>query len=79
MKTILALLSLLAVEAHAQNAPATIRNPYPNYWCRDLPQHIRHSPIAVPCPSRPQPQPVLQPSPNDPPLDIQKRTTELTK
>mgnify|MGYP003338916087 CR=1 FL=1 len=79
MKIILALLSVISFEAVAQNAPATIRNPYPNYWCRDLPQHIRHSPIAVPCPSRPQPQPVLQPSPNDPPLDIQKRTTELTK
>ena len=70
---------LMSFPVWAQNAPTTVRNPYPNYWCRDLPQHVRHSPIAVPCPSRPQPQPVLQPSPNDPTLDIQKRTTELTK
>jgi hypothetical protein len=79
MKIILALLSIVSLEAVAQNAPATVRNPYPNYWCRDLPQHVRHSPVPVACPSRPQLQPVLQPSPNDPPLDIQKRTTELSK
>ena len=79
MKIILAILSFVSVSAFAQNAPATIRNPYPNYWCRDLPQHVRHSPIPVACPSKQQSQPVLQPSPNDPPLDIQKRTTELTK
>ena len=78
MKTILALLSLLTIEAVAQTSPVTIRNPYPNYWCKDLPQHIRHSPVAVHCPSRIQ-QPVLQPSPNDPPIDVQKRTTELSK
>lgn len=77
MKIILALLSVVSLEVVAQTA--TIRNPYPNYWCRDLPQHVRHSPVPVACPSRPQPHPVLQPSPNDPPLDIQKRTTELSK
>lgn len=80
MKIILAILSFVSVSAFAQNAPATIRNPYPNMWCRDFPQHIRHSPVYVPCPSRqPQQPPQLQPSPNDPPLDIQKQVTNLSK
>jgi hypothetical protein len=79
MKTILALLSLLAVDAVAQNAPATIRNRYPNYWCSSLPQHVRHSPIAVPCPGRPEQQPVLQPSPNDPPVQVQQQLKDLGK
>ena len=72
---------LLSFPVWAQNAPATVKNPYPNYWCGTLPQHIRHSPVAVPCPGNSTIQSPQNPqnSPNDPPLDVQKRVTELSK
>ena len=59
MKFIATILLVLSAGVHAQNAPDRIRNPYPNMWCPDFPQHIRHSPVYVPCPSRQPKQPKL--------------------